>query len=328
MDYTPAVLAEAMPGQLLVCTAVVSDFTLRPFTNKPGSFLSLTLQDKTGTLPAVLWDEAESVAPALSVGVVVRAKGQVSTYRGQLQLKLDSLEVLAPSEYDASLLVPALPDEARRANEAELERLVSSVQSPPLQRLLRRMLFEDEKLASAFREAPGARRVHHAYLGGLLKHTLEVCKLCLAACEVHPELDRDLLVTGALLHDVGKVLEYSWDTAFGTTAAGELIGHTVLGYSLVRDAALALGDFPEDLLLRLEHMLLSHHGQLEFGAPVVPKTREALALHFLEHYDSQAEQFNRLSAEALAQGEEWSDYDRVLGRRVFAPDDSSRRAES
>jgi 3'-5' exoribonuclease len=170
-------------------------------------------------------------------------------------------------------------------------------------------------------QAPAARRVHHAYLGGLLEHLVDVLTLCDTVISLYPGLNADLLRAGALLHDVGKLREYDWSRDIEYTDEGRLIGHIVIGVELVSDAIQHIPDFPEDLRLRVRHMLVSQHGRHEWGSPIRPQTLEAIALHHVENLSAQVNRFHSLLAARREPGAAWTMYDRLLGRQLYAGQD-------
>ncbi|MCP4387623.1 MAG: HD domain-containing protein, partial [Gammaproteobacteria bacterium] len=177
-----------------------------------------------------------------------------------------------------------------------------------------------------YKQAPAARRIHHAYLGGLLEHTLEVLQLCNTVLDIYPKIDRSLLLTGALLHDIGKLREYVWDFDLDYSTEGRLLGHIVMTDEMITDALAGMPEFPPELILRLRHMLLSHHGRHEWGSPRRPKTLEAIALHHIENLDAQINRFHLLIQSAPT-GEPWTTYDRLLGRHLYAGDDDELTIE-
>jgi 3'-5' exoribonuclease len=201
----------------------------------------------------------------------------------------------------------------------ELEQSIERISDPNLKRLVS-YFFGDERFIEDFLSAPAARRVHHAYLGGLAEHTLEVLQICNTVLHIYPQLDADLLITGALLHDIGKLREYDWGPTTDFSSEGRLIGHIVIADEMVSEALSAVGDFPEELALRLRHMLLAHHGRQEWGSPREPRTLEAIALHHIENMDAQINRFNSI-LQSRKPGEPWTKYDRLLGRQLYAGED-------
>jgi 3'-5' exoribonuclease len=205
-----------------------------------------------------------------------------------------------------------------------LDEVVTSVRQPHLAKLLG-SFFGDAEFKRLYLEAPAAKRVHHAYLGGLAEHSLEVAELVLTIARFSQNMDRDLAVTAALLHDLGKIKEYSYRRVIDLTDDGRLVGHTVLGYHMLLSRIGELQGFPQDLAQRLLHAILAHHGQMEWGAPVVPQTVEAAAVHHADLLSSRIKQFDQLAAGSEEANARWSAYDSSLGRSVLLP---RREAES
>lgn len=289
------------------------------------AYLWLELGDRTGRIPAVLF-RPDADASAVPVGSAVRVAGTVTSYRGVRRVSVDSLR--ACDGFDRSDLLAEGPRD-RGEMLRRLERLASLVRHPALRALVTAVLGEP-----AFRErfaaCPASQTRHHAYLGGLLEHTVAVAELCLATAAVYDAVDRDLLLAAALLHDVGKVDELAFDISVEYTDAGRLLGHVVLGERRVRDAAGSLRQaLPEDLLVRLSHVLLAHHGELEWGSPKRPAVMEALLLHHADNLDAKAKGFLELVSGAVACEERWTDASNLFRRPLYAPrsaeDDRPRR---
>jgi 3'-5' exoribonuclease len=251
--------------------------------NKP--YLNLILGDKTGQLEGRVWDPGDPrIAKDFERGDVVKARGSASRFDDRLQMKIDQIRVALPNEVDKTDLLPSTTCDV-----AELWRqllgYVDSLTNPDLKLLLTTIL-NDPLLAEAYREAPAARLLHHAWLGGLLEHVISLLTLADLVATHYPLLDRDLLMTGVILHDIGKLYELSWETGFDYTVEGVLLGHIHIGTALVERAIDSLPNFPPRLKTLVLHMILSHHGKLEFGSPKLPMIPEALALSFLDDLDA------------------------------------------
>jgi 3'-5' exoribonuclease len=252
-------------------------------TNKP--YLNLILGDKTGQLEARVWELSDPrIAKDFEHGDVVKARGSASRFDERLQMKIDQLRVATPAEVDKTDLLPS-----STCDVAELWRqllgFVESFTNPDLKRLLTAML-DDPAIAQAYREAPAAKQLHHAWLGGLLEHVVSLLMLAGRVATHYPLLDRDLLLTGVILHDIGKLRELSWTLGFEYTVEGSLLGHIQIGTALTERAIDSLPNFPPRLKTLDLHMILSHHGKLEFGSPKLPMIPEALALSFLDDLDA------------------------------------------
>ena len=251
--------------------------------NKP--YLSLILGDKTGQLEGRVWELSDPrIAKDFERGDIVKARGSASRFDDRLQMKIDQLRKAAAGEADKSDLLPATIYDV-----ADLWRqllgFVDSLTNPDLKLLLSTML-TDSAIAQAYREAPAARQLHHAWLGGLLEHVVSLLKLADRVASHYPILDRDLLLTGVILHDIGKVTELRWETGFDYTVEGVLLGHIQMGVALTEKTIDSLPGFPPKLKTLVLHMILSHHGKLEFGSPKLPMIPEALALNFLDDLDA------------------------------------------
>jgi 3'-5' exoribonuclease len=252
-------------------------------TNKP--YLNLILGDKTGQLEARVWEPGDPrIAKDFDRGDVVKARGCVSRFDDRLQMKIDQLRLATPAEVDKTDLLPSTTYDVS-ALWSQLLSFVDSFTNPDLKRLLTALL-DDPALAQAYREAPAARQLHHAWLGGLLEHVISLLTLADRVAPHYPLLDRDLLLTGVILHDIGKVRELSWEIGFEYTIEGSLLGHIQIGAALAERTMDSLPNFPPKLKTLVLHMILSHHGKLEFGSPKLPMIPEALVLNFLDDLDA------------------------------------------
>ncbi len=305
-----------------------------------GQYLALLLADKTGQLEARMWEEFAEVLTSCTEGCYVKAQGQISKYQGKFQITLSRLRSAEAAEVEPADFVPASRFEIA-AMDGELRGYVAGFRNPWLQRLVLGFL-DDPEIGPAFRVAPAAKRLHHAWLGGLLEHVLHLVRVCRAVAPCYPEVNPDLLVAGAILHDIGKVRELSWRSSFEYTLEGQLVGHIAIGQRMLaeRIAALdaearaaAVGNgtapvlFPQPLRLLLEHMLLAHHGKLEFGSPKLPMTPEALLLSALDDLEAkfQTARGEFTAAQAAGRGaEQTTEWVRSMERNLF---DSRRYIE-
>jgi len=287
-------------------------------STKGSEYLELKLSDASGDLKALLWDirAIEGDMEAIRADVFLRVKGTVTSYNGRLQLKLDKVRFAADAEVgDFSAFFPVsarpVPDML-----AELDAIIGSVRDPWISRLLTALFLEDGDLRAAFALAPAAKSMHHAFLGGLLEHTLSILGMAEGACAHYRGLNRDLVVAGVFLHDVGKTAELSYQRSFGYTDAGNLLGHIALESEWISRAVGKIPGFPEELRMQILHIVLSHHGRLEFGSPVLPKTPEALLVHYLDDLDGKLEVMFRAVQDETAVGS-WSPYSRALERMIY-----------
>jgi len=280
-----------------------------------GKFLGLVLRDKTGEIGAVAWDSAEMMGRLFEMGDVIAVRGTVQTYQGRLQVRVESIAALNPGDYDPADLKGTSQDLAED-RDRYVEKL-RSVQQPDLKRLLQ-LFLDNGELMEQFCRASAGRKWHHEYAGGLLRHCLEMTCLADTLCDLFPDLHRDLLVTAIFFHDIGKLQEMSHELVVDYTDEGKLLGHLHLGAVMLERAIARLDHFPEELRLRLVHCVLSHHGELQNGSPVTPRTAEAVALHFLDNLDAQTEAFLRVIRETRNRGQEWSEYQPLVDRVIWA----------
>jgi 3'-5' exoribonuclease len=254
-------------------------------TKSNKNYLSLVLGDKTGQLEGRVWEPGDPrIAKDFERGDVVKARGSASRFDERIQMKIDQLRIAQPGEIDKTDFMPSTTYDV-----ADLWRqllgFVDSFTNPDLKLLLTTLL-SDPTVSAAYREAPAAKQLHHAWLGGLLEHVISLLTLADRVAPHYPLLDHDLLMTGVILHDIGKVRELSWEIGFEYTVEGSLLGHIQIGTALTERTIDSLPNFPPKLKTLVLHMILSHHGKLEFGSPKLPMIPEALALSFLDDLDA------------------------------------------
>jgi 3'-5' exoribonuclease len=282
-------------------------------------FLKLELGDKSGRIDAVVWDDVDQAYAKAEVGEMVKVKGWVTTYKEMPQLKVDRLRKAKREEVD---FVDFLPVTDRDFNLLydDFKNIAQTIQNSHLRRLLE-LLMEDSSLMNKFKHAPGGKLWHHARVGGLLEHTLKVASHCEKAAQMYDLVDRDLLITGALLHDLGKANSYSADGFFDYTDEGRFLGHIVSGDELIHEKIQNIPDFPQDLALKLKHLILSHQGQLELASPVVPQTIEAIILHYADEMDAKADAFSQIIKTQKIKGKRWSDWVNLINRFIYLGED-------
>lgn len=309
-------VVDCMEGQAITTFFLVRAKEIRRRRNG-GPFLSLTLGDRTGELPAVMWEGFEEAAAAIHDGDIVKVQATVGDYQGERQLQLHRLRPATPE--DAVVVEDFLPRSPRDPAEAlnALTAATRSLADPYLKALLED-LWADEAFVRAFTEAPAAKGLHHAYLGGLVEHTASVVALCEMVATHYGGVDRDLLVASAILHDVGKLHELRWGGTFEYTDAGRLLGHIVQGILFLEGRLQKFPDFPPARRDHLFHNILSHHGELEWGSPKRPKTLEGMILHHVENLDGKVNQFqafarNHRDPERPA----WTSFIRTLDRYLY-----------
>lgn len=319
-------IAELTVGERVTATYAVKDKSLAPFKSKPGQYLSLTLGDATGEITARMWDNAEEAAALFQTGDAIIVRAKVEEYRGQNQLVIEKLKKAEQDARQKSELLPQSPRDLEALRQQLLAH-VEEVEDAPLRALVD-AFFGDEEFLEEFCSAPGAKRLHHAHVGGLLEHTVGVVQILETVAEIHPELDRDVLIAGALLHDVGKIHELEAGAAFEYTDVGRLVGHIVLTDRMVTEKMEAIEDFPAEMANRLTHLLLSHHGQKEYGAPVLPMTAEACALHYADNLDAHVQYFSQVVQDGAGSGNRWSDYQKLFDRYIYLGHGSDGSNES
>jgi len=274
----------------------------------------MTLCDRTGDVEAKVWNRARELGALFEQGDVLEVEGDAESYQGQVQISIARLEQAPPEDGDADIFLESSPlDAAKMA--ASLRKMLRAIENVHLRGLVEAFL-RDKGFMSLFCKAPAAKNFHHNYLGGLLEHTLSVCRMAVSVASHYPELDRDLLLAASFLHDVGKVRELSFQRHIDYTDEGRLVGHVVLGTEMVGEKIRDLKDFPGDLEARLRHLIVSHHGQYEFGSPKRPKFLEAFALNFIDDLDAKIKGLGRFMEKDRREGS-WTDFNRLFERYLL-----------
>ncbi|MGQ9919090.1 MAG: 3'-5' exoribonuclease YhaM family protein [Bryobacteraceae bacterium] len=304
--------SDLVPGQSVQGVFLVQAKEIRQKkTGEP--YLSMVLMDRTGEVDAKMWDNIHDVVDTFGRDDFVRVRGQAQEYNNRIQITIHSLQRVSEEDVDISDFLPF----SRRDIAGmwrELEQVIASITNPHLKALLE-AIFGDPAIAEAFRRAPAAKGIHHAWIGGLLEHVLSMCALARFFASHYPGIDRDLLMTGVLLHDIGKIRELEFSRSFSYTSEGGLVGHIQIGLRIVADH-LPEG-FPHRLRNLVEHMILSHHGQLEFGSPKLPSFPEAMLLHLIDLTDSKmAAMQAALERERNNEGV-WTGYNAALERSLL-----------
>lgn len=312
--------------ELLACYIVRESRRMEAKSGK--DYLRLQLADRTGTIDAMVWDDVDRWEPDCVVDAYIGVRARVGSYQDRVQLTVNLVERLDPDAEEMEHFIAASP-RPRVDMEKELDRLIASVRDPAFSKLLQLCLGRGSELGRAFRIHPAAKRNHHAYLSGLLEHTLSVALLTDSIATHYTTqglaLDRDLLLTGALLHDLGKVRELKALPASGYTDEGQLLGHIVLGIQIVQQAATEVPEMEPERLLLLQHLIASHQGKPEWDSPKVPQVVEGIILHYADDLDAKLNQVGSLVAGIPAGG--WSPYDRNFARSFFQPPRAVRTQE-
>jgi len=295
----------------------------RAETRTGSPYLMLTVMDATGEMEGRVWENADKMITACPAGGIVRLTGQAQSFKNILQLKINSLAAIPTEEIDITQFLPSAPGDINSMG-AELRKIAKSIDNPFLRELLF-AFFQNRKFMEQFKASVAAKNMHHAYIGGLLEHTLAVARLAESTCHLYPTIDRSLLIAGAILHDIGKVEEFSSTSQPSDyTDSGRLMGHLVLGVEMIQKRIDTILHFPDDLAVRLKHLILSHHGRHEFGSPAVPMMLEAFVLNFLDDLDSKINYVNRLSSQAREDGYQWTDYQRPMERFLYVQNTPSQ----
>ncbi|MBI3684616.1 MAG: HD domain-containing protein [Acidobacteria bacterium] len=305
--------AEVQPNQVITSTFLVQAKDIR--SKKTGEpYLSLVLGDRTGELDAKMWDNVEEVMETFGRDDFIKVRGLAQIHQNRLQLTIQKLQKVDEQAVDFADYFPA---SKRNPEEmfGELSQVIAGFANVHLKALCEAFLGDGE-IARLLKMAPAAKSMHHAYLGGLLEHVLSLCTLARMTAP-HYGVDPDLLLTGVLLHDIGKIHELSYDRSFGYSTEGHLLGHMQIGLRMVDEKVRALPGFPGKLKMLLEHMILSHHGELEFGSPKAPLFPEALLLHHLDNLDSKMEAMRYSLEKDRTMGGFLTTYNAALDRQVF-----------
>ncbi len=279
------------------------------------SFVSLELGDKSISLPANLWDNFNSILPELTAGAVVQVEGVIEEYQNSPQLKIENIRLPKPSENISAEFF--LPRSKRNLDEMKNEfyEYIASIENVNLKTLVD-SLFDNETFEK-FSKAPAGKQWHHAYLHGLLEHTLEIIKICKLMTTFHKEINKDLLIAGAMLHDYGKIEELVFDSAFDYSDKGKLLGHIVLASLKVNEAMNEIPDFPEELKHQLLHLILSHQGKLENASPVVPRTLEAITLYHADELSAQTNAYKSAIVNDVNTQSDWTKYISLISTQLY-----------
>ena len=288
-------------------------------------YLRMELGDRTGSVETVMWDRIDAVATQIQAGDIIEVKARVGVYKNKPQLSLDAVRLASPEVVDLADFLPHTKEDVEKLF-AELRQTAESLENPWLRGLTLKLI-SDPAIAARYKRAPAAKMMHHAYLGGLLEHVISLCRLCRAVGAHYPELEMDLLLTAAMLHDVGKLEELCYERAIGYTTEGQLLGHIVMELQTVSRAMDAIEGFPPSWRTVVQHMLISHHGQYEFGSPKLPMLREALLFHYLDDMDSKIAAA-RSALEGNSGDPEWSEWSAALQRRFLRLDEFLKLRQS
>lgn len=313
----PQFVADLQDGQAFSSTFLVREKEIRKSPRTGKSWLELSLTDRTGSISGKMWDNFEDIAKAFECDDVVQVRARVKIFNAQKELTLEQIIPLAERDYDLADFLAHTEFDVEKLF-GDLRVAIAGMKNPWLKKLLE-ITVEDPTIAARLKRAPAAMTMHHAFIGGLLEHVVSLIGLSKGVIASYPELDPDLLLTGIVLHDIGKIDELNYARGISYSTEGRLLGHITIGALKVREKMNTIPGFPAPLATLVEHLILSHHGSLEFGSPSLPQTREAIALHFLDDMDSKMAAM-RSSIDSPAGNGDWTDRNAALRREILRTD--------
>jgi 3'-5' exoribonuclease len=298
---------------------VLADKQLRANRNA-NLYLLANLRDKTGLLSGLMWNVTEESVGHINAGDFVRVKGKVQLYQGALQMILTHIQTVAADGLDVADFYPQTGQDIEKLAR-RLREILLAIEDPQL-RMLMECFLADEAIMRDFCRAPAGAKAHHAYHGGLIEHVVNILETAHRIADLYPQINADLLLAGIFLHDIGKIRELTYETTFAYSDEGQLLGHLVIAVQMldekIQQVARMTGEsFPPETVLRLKHMILSHHGSYEFGSPKLPMTPEAVALHHLDNLDAKVHEFARSIQDDPNAGSSWTPYSPRLTRKLF-----------
>ena len=307
-------IKDIKPGEKVRESFLVTEKNLA-FSQKGAPYLNVRLRDKTGEVDGKIWDNAVEWDKQFKKGDVIQAQGGAISFKNTVQLTITGLKKVDDSDINLAEYLPVAKGDIE-AMFADLMGFIEQINTPCLKTLLE-AFFQDDKIAALFKKAPAAKGFHHVYIGGLLEHTLSVIRLLDQVTGHYRGIDRDLLITGGILHDIGKIYEYSYDSIFDYSDEGRLVGHIVIGVEMLDKKIDTVENFPETLAMELRHILLSHHGTFEFGSPKRPKTLEALIVHQIDDLDAKVNAFQEFIEESGDDDSNWTPFHRLFERFIY-----------
>jgi 3'-5' exoribonuclease len=311
-------LNEFSIGEEIILFLMINKYEIK--TAKNGrQYLNLELRDKSAVLPAKVWDRFEDMLSEISDGKVIKVAGAIEEFNGSPQIRIEKMRLA--NEKDNVESEDFLPASKRSLKEmlSEFKQVISSIKNKFLKELLEK-IFDDANLKKYIR-TPAGKNWHHAYIHGLLEHTLEIVRVCELMSSIHPEVKRDILLAGALLHDFGKTEELTSDTTFNYSDKGKLIGHIMIGALMVEKTAASILNFPEELKNQLLHLILSHQGKLEFASPVEPKTLEAIVLYQADELSAKTNAYKSAIETDKNKSGKWTRFLPLANTSLYIPDD-------
>ena len=278
------------------------------------NFLNVTVSDKTGNIKGVIWDNVDEISAGTASGNFVQVQGTVSEYKGTLQLVVKNMTTIPADSINPSDFLPATRRDIDKMF-LRLLKITATMEAGHLKKLFE-TFFNDMDFVRKFKNAPAAKKMHHAYIGGLLEHTLSMALLADRIAGHYSGVDRDLLIAGTILHDIGKIREFNYKYSIDYSDEGRLLSHIVIGIMMLDEKLEAVEDFPQDQAVLLRHMIVSHHGTREFGSPEPPKTIEAVLLNYIDEIDAKVNGIRDFMAKENP-NESWTSYHRLLGRHFY-----------
>jgi len=285
------------------------------FSQKGFPYLTVRLKDRTGEIESKVWDNAAQLDQRFKKGDIIAIEGRAVSYKNSVQVSVTEIKKIPWEEVEPADYLPAVNADVNVMFN-EILGYIEKVNDKYLKALLN-AFFQEEETASLFKRAPAAKGFHHIYLGGLLEHTLSVTHLLEKVADHYSNLDKDMLITGGILHDIGKIYEFTYNNIIDYSDEGRLIGHIVMGVEMINKKIAAITDFPPQLALELRHIILSHHGEFEFGSPKRPKTLEALVVHYMDDLDAKFNAFKTFMADSANTDSDWTNYNRFLERFLY-----------
>ncbi|HTR27480.1 MAG TPA: OB-fold nucleic acid binding domain-containing protein [Terriglobales bacterium] len=301
-------------NKVITSCFVVATKQVKPKKNGE-PYLALTLADRTGQIEAKMWDNVEEFIDAFEQDDFIKVKGLINKYKNRFQLTIHKVRKLGEAEIDYTDYLPKTTKDIGELWRT-LADFVATFQNAHLKALVE-LFMSDSDIAERYRNAPAAKTLHHAYIGGLLDHVVSLFRSCDLMCRNYPQINRDLLLTGAFLHDIGKIHELTYNRSFSYTTRGQLLGHMIIELEMLQAKLAQLPDFPPELKTLLEHLIISHHGEYEFGSPKLPMFPEALMLHYLDDLDSKMEAMRAHFEREIGLDGPWSSYNASLGRPLL-----------
>jgi len=296
---------------------IISNFIVTQKELREGTkdvFVRMKLADKTGSVSANIWNNARQIGQKFNEGDIIKIKGVVISYKSQIQITVNKVRVLSEEEYDLMEYIETTSKDITKLSDKLFE-YIENIQDVYLKELLL-SIFEDKEFFTLFANSPAAKTWHHNYLGGLLEHTISVTTICDFVSHLYP-LNKDLLITGAILHDIGKVYEYHVKPTIDFSVEGRLVGHIPLGDKVVCEKAAQINNFPKELLMKLRHLILAHHGEYEKASARLPQTLEAIVLHYSDNLDAQTVGVQQLIQAVKNPDADWTEYDRLNNRYFY-----------